>query len=498
MTRKPKIEEDLYELEEVKPCVVYVRVSTDDQKDGFSIPAQIELLMKYAQHNNFRVVRVFEESQSAKESGRKQFGAMLKYLNSHPEVYRILVEKTDRLYRNFQDYVLVDTNKYELHLVKENEVLSKNSTSHQKLVHGLKVLLAKNFIDNLREETQKGRRRKAEEGYVIGKAPYGYKKINKNEAEIVPHEAKFIAKAFELYDSGLSLFKTRKWLLENGWVYRPTGLFISRGHLYALLRNPLYKGYIPFNGEEFKGRHPAIVSPELFDRVQERLKREREHEHEYLFNGVMKCEYCGRQITMELHKEKYVYYHCNNPQCKQKTIFTLEEYFVKQFLRAMKRIKVQNFQYKLFMKKAGEELYKVKFIQADQQEKLVLEQQTLKVNLDKMYEDKLKGVISEEFYVRKQAEFQQRLEEIETELDTSGSTTTGKGEDVLPYLRMIVNIAYYFETGGFHVQKALARLVFERVMLKGKTLRFKYALPFRYFVDNAEDYVTLEPTSSIK
>ena len=118
MTRKPKIEEDLYELEEVKPCVVYVRVSTDDQKDGFSIPAQVELLMKYAQHNNFRVVRVFEESQSAKESGRKQFGAMLKYLNSHPEVYRILVEKTDRLYRNFQDYVLVDTNKYELYLVK--------------------------------------------------------------------------------------------------------------------------------------------------------------------------------------------------------------------------------------------------------------------------------------------------------------------------------------------------------------------------------------------
>ena len=201
---------------------------------------------------------------------------------------------------------------------------------------------------------------------------------------------------------------------------------------------------------------------------------------------------------MELHKEKYVYYHCNNPQCKQRAVFTLEEYFVKQFLRAMKRIKVQNFQYKLFMQKAGEELYKVKFIQADQQEKLVLEQQTLKVNLDKMYEDKLKGVISEEFYVRKQAEFQQRLEEIETELDAAGSTTTGKGEDVLPYLRMIDNIAYYFETGGFHVQKALARLVFERVMLKGKTLRFKYALPFRYFVDDAEDYVTLEPTSSIK
>lgn len=497
MPRKKKIEE-LYELEEIKPCVIYVRVSTEDQKDGFSIPAQIELLMKYAQRNKYKVVRVFEESMSAKESGRKQFNLMLKYLNSHPEVYRILVEKTDRLYRNFQDYVAIDTNKFELHLVKENEVLSKNSTSHQKLVHGLKVLLAKNFIDNLKEETSKGMKRKAEEGFIIGRAPYGYKKINKNEGTTVPREAKFVKKAFELYDNGMSLMKVRRWLIDNGWVYKPNQQFISRGHLYSLLKNPIYKGMISFNNEEFQGRHTPIVSTELFDRVQERLIREKEYEHEYLFSGVMRCERCGRLITMEMRKDKYIYYHCNNPKCEQKKVLISEDYFVKQFLRAMKRVKVQNYQFQHFMEIAEDELFKVKFITADSQEKLVIEQQMLKSDLEKVYNDKLRGIISEEFYVSKRAEVEIRLEEINKELENAETTSTGKGRDVLPLLNMINNVGYYFETGGFYVQKELAKLVFEKVVLKGKTLKFKYALPFRYFVEKEDEYTTLEPTSTIK
>ena len=63
---------------------------------------------------------------------------------------------------------------------------------------------------------------------------------------------------------------------------------------------------------------------------------------------------------------------------------------------------------------------------------------------------------------------------------------------------MINNVGYYFETGGFYVQKELAKLVFEKVVLKGKTLKFKYALPFRYFVEKEDEYTTLEPTSTIK
>ena len=64
------------------PVIIYVRVSSDEQKEGFSIPAQIELLVNYARHNNMRIVRIFEESMSAKDSGRIEFNRMLKYLKT--------------------------------------------------------------------------------------------------------------------------------------------------------------------------------------------------------------------------------------------------------------------------------------------------------------------------------------------------------------------------------------------------------------------------------
>ena len=89
---------------------------------------------------------------------------MLDYLQQHPEVRTILVEKTDRLYRNLKDWVTLDELDLEIHFVKENVVLSTDSRSSEKFMHGIKVLMAKNYIDNLSEETRKGMTEKAEQG----------------------------------------------------------------------------------------------------------------------------------------------------------------------------------------------------------------------------------------------------------------------------------------------------------------------------------------------
>jgi hypothetical protein len=80
---------------------------------------------------------------------------MVAYFKQHPECRVLLVEKTDRLYRNFKDYVTIDELKLEIHIVKENVILSNQSRSSEKFVHGIKVLMAKNYIDNLSEETKK-------------------------------------------------------------------------------------------------------------------------------------------------------------------------------------------------------------------------------------------------------------------------------------------------------------------------------------------------------
>src|SRR6185436_639250 len=86
--------------------VLYARVSSKDQeKEGFSIPAQLRLLRDYAASKGFVIAQEFTDVETAKASGRTQFGQMLAYLKKYSGACdTILVEKTDRLYRNLSDY----------------------------------------------------------------------------------------------------------------------------------------------------------------------------------------------------------------------------------------------------------------------------------------------------------------------------------------------------------------------------------------------------------
>ena len=78
--------------------ILYVRVSSKEQeREGFSIPAQRNLLREYARNNKITVVQEFEDVETAKKAGRREFGNMVKYLQSNVDVRAILVEKTDRI-----------------------------------------------------------------------------------------------------------------------------------------------------------------------------------------------------------------------------------------------------------------------------------------------------------------------------------------------------------------------------------------------------------------
>ena len=163
-------------------AVLYARVSSKEQeKDGFSIPAQQKLLRQYATENDISVVREFTDVETAKRSGRSGFGEMLWYLRHNSTCRTILVEKTDRLYRNIKDWVIVDDLGVEVHFVKEGVVLSSDSRSSEKFVHGIKVLMAKNYIDNLSEETRKGHAGEGRAGPVALLRPLGL-------PELRPHD----------------------------------------------------------------------------------------------------------------------------------------------------------------------------------------------------------------------------------------------------------------------------------------------------------------------
>src|SRR5262245_4257332 len=90
--------------------VLYSRVSSKDQeKEGYSIPSQQRLLREYALQHSMIVAEEFVDVETAKQSGRTAFTAMLGYLKKHRATCRtILVEKTDRLYRNLKDWTTLD------------------------------------------------------------------------------------------------------------------------------------------------------------------------------------------------------------------------------------------------------------------------------------------------------------------------------------------------------------------------------------------------------
>ena len=92
-----------------RQAVIYARVSSKEQeKEGFSIPAQLKLLKEYAAAQSFAVVEEYVDVETAKQTGRVAFGEMVAYLKAYPSVRVMLVEKTDRLYRNLKDWVTMD------------------------------------------------------------------------------------------------------------------------------------------------------------------------------------------------------------------------------------------------------------------------------------------------------------------------------------------------------------------------------------------------------
>lgn len=170
-----------------RSAVVYARVSSSDQeREGFSIPAQQRLLRTYAASQGYEVVEEFVDVETAKRAGRTHFARMLQYLRRNAETCNVvLVEKTDRLYRNLKDWVTLDEMNLEIHLVKEGSVLGQGARSSDKFMHGIRVLMAKNYIDNLSEEAAKGMREKAQQGIWPTKAPLGYRNARREDGKKV-------------------------------------------------------------------------------------------------------------------------------------------------------------------------------------------------------------------------------------------------------------------------------------------------------------------------
>ena len=244
---------------------IYLRVSSKEQEDGYSIQAQLSVLHAYAAKHGIIIIKVIIEIASAKSAGRKEFNAMvklLKYESRKPNGRRIdtvLTEKTDRLARNHVDKETLLELGVTIHLVKENLVVNSESASSDLFVFDSHVSNASRYSRNLGEEASKGMREKAEEGWYPSNAPIGYiNTLRTDEKKIIstdPVYGPVVVQMFELYATGRHSLSTL--VTEINEMIKRAGhkRKLCKSAVAKILANPFYYGTYLWNGIEYKGKH---------------------------------------------------------------------------------------------------------------------------------------------------------------------------------------------------------------------------------------------------
>ena len=477
-------------------AVAYTRVSDKEQEDKFSLPAQLKLLKEYAAKHGVQIVHEFIDVETAKQAGRQHFSEMVWFLKENPSVKLILVEKTDRLYRNFRDYVTIDDLDLEIHLVKEGEVLSKNSRSHQKFIHGIKVLMAKNFIDNLSEETKKGLYEKAETGVFPALAPFGYL----NEGDPKDSDIRIIAvdmirapvvkTLFEMYATGrYSLAQLRDEAEQKGLRSR-TGKKLSKSRIEKMFKDPFYYGAFRWGGRLYQGTHPPIISKELFNQVQLVFKDKKAHGYQkqnLAYMGIMRCGDCGCSITGEMKKGgRYVYYRCTNyhGNCSSANRYYREEYIDQKLSELVQGCYIDEERLVLIREGLKQSHTDEKAYVASQMSVLNDRYTVLRNRLEKLYDDKLDGKITEDFYAEKRSTWSLELQEVEAQIAGLRRAESHYYDVGLKFLELAQKLRRYWELQqDRHQRGEVAKALLSNCILKDGTLTPTYRKPFDLIVE---------------
>jgi site-specific DNA recombinase len=474
---------------QTKAALKYGRVSSKEQeKEGFSIPAQWKLLDRYAKAERLKVVQEFVDVETAKRPGRPGFDEMVKFLKRSPSVRVLIVEKTDRLYRNLKDYVTMDELDLEIHFVKESVVLSRDSRSSDKFMHGIKVLMAKNYIDNLSEETKKGMLEKAEQAIYPSFAPLGYRNVmgpnGKRVIEPDPDVSSLITQIFQWYATGqYSIADVTEKVRQAGLVSRGSKNPISKSNIHKLLRKRVYTGDFDWNGKTYRGSHEPLISMGLFDRVQEILDgrfttKQKVAKQEFAFSDLVNCGHCGCALVAEKKKGKYVYYHCTGNKGTCAEPYAREEVLDECFADLLKGLvfddEVMDWVTEaLHQSHADEKRFRDEAIA-----RLRAEHIKIQNRLDKLYDDRLDGFIEPAFFERKTNEWRQTQRRSADQIAEHEDANHDYFKDGVRLLELSKKAYFLFKKQNQSEKRKLLDFVCSNSTWKDRTLTATFRQPF--------------------
>jgi len=314
-------------------AVIYCRVSSKEQIEGTSLESQEIACREYATRNRLEIAKIFiERGESAKFADRTQLLELLAYCRDRSNVIDcLLVWKVDRLARNVGDHFSIKASllKQNVRVVSVTEPI--DTKPEGKLLETILAGFAQFDNDIRAARTVQGLRRKLQEGLFPWRAPLGYRTATLGQKKTEPDRPeqpafRILQRAWNDFASGEYtqadiLRRVRQQGLRTG-----AGKPLSKQSLANILGDSFYAGILrdPWSGEEFPGRHLAMISRASFARVQVILGKSghvvphKGLRPDFPLRAFVRCANCESHLTGSFSRgrsKRYPYYRCFNRVC---------------------------------------------------------------------------------------------------------------------------------------------------------------------------------------
>ena len=330
-------------MKKKEKCYLYIRVSTAMQVDGYSLDAQKDRLVKFAEFQGMEIVREYCDAGKSGKSitGRPEFQRMLQDVaDDRDGVSYILVFKLSRFGRNAADVLnsLQYIQDYGVNLICVEDGIDSSKDSGKLTITVLSAV-AEIERENILVQTMEGRRQKAREGkWNGGQAPFGYLLDSKNSTLIVnPEEAEIVRLIFEKFvHTDMGADSISKYLNQHGYSKKKLReqevSHFTRSTVLKILDNPVYAGKIAYGKnatekvkgtrdqyrrvkkEEYllaEGLHEAVIDQETWEAAKAKrkvtgVKWNKTHslDHEHILSGILKCPVCGSGMAGTVRRRK--------------------------------------------------------------------------------------------------------------------------------------------------------------------------------------------------
>jgi DNA invertase Pin-like site-specific DNA recombinase len=409
-------------------ALILARVSTKDQEDGQSIPAQERRLLDYAREKGLIVEQVYKITESSKHS-RKEFDKVIERIRKSKEPLALIADTIDRVQRSFRESVILEElrkeGKIEIHFYRERLVLHPRSNSSDLLRWDMGVMFARGYVLQLSDNIIRSKEQAAKSGMWIGQAPIGYRhSINEQGNKTIvsdPVRAPLIRRLFEMYATGNYSLLALKEEAEKMGLRTKKGQKVAKSQIDDILKNPFYCSTMNTKYGIFQHRYESLISPALFHQVQNitagfHKKPFKALSEPFVLRGLVVCAHCGCLATPEIKKKRYVYYSCTNAKGNCKRIYVREEPLIDGLAAYFDRIALSQEQIDEVTGYLKEIHDSKNHFQKECTYNLKREQERIQKRLSQMYDDKFDGLIDEGMYLDKTRAYKARQAEILEEM----------------------------------------------------------------------------------